>query len=159
MAHGGTGDFRHLYAVRMISHVFLGTNDFERALAFYQPLLAVLGLQQRFIDRERPFAGWQQPGVERPLLLVGRPYDLQPALAGNGGMLGLLAATRAQVDEAHALALRLGGRSEGPPGLRPHYHPNYYGAYFRDPDGNKLSVTCHTPEGGPSQSPSTHSST
>jgi lactoylglutathione lyase len=68
---------------------------------------------------------------------VGRPE------AGNGQMVALLAATRAQVDAAHALALAHGGRCEGPPGLRPHYHANYYGAYFRDPDGNKLCVACH----------------
>jgi catechol 2,3-dioxygenase-like lactoylglutathione lyase family enzyme len=129
----------------MISHVFLGTSDFERALAFYQPLLAALGLQQRFIERDHPWAGWQQPGVARPLLLLGRPYDGQPASAGN---------------EVHALALQLGGRCEGPPGLRPHYHAHYYGAYFRDLDGNKLGLACHAPEeGGPIQSPSTHSST
>ncbi|WP_295531697.1 VOC family protein [uncultured Pseudacidovorax sp.] len=144
----------------MISHVFLGTSDFERALAFYQSLLAALGLQQRFIERDHPWAGWQQPGVARPLLLLGRPYDRQPAVAGNGAMLALLAESRRQVDEVHALALRLGGRCEGPPGLRPHYHANYYGAYFRDLDGNKLGLACHTPEGGgPIQSPSTHSST
>jgi lactoylglutathione lyase len=58
-------------------------------------------------------------------------------------MVALLAATRAQVDAAHALALAYGGRCEGPPGLRPQYHANYYGAYFRDPDGNKLCVACH----------------
>ncbi|MFP5477069.1 MAG: hypothetical protein ACLGJD_25795, partial [Gammaproteobacteria bacterium] len=57
-------------------------------------------------------------------------------------------------------ALQLGGRCEGPPGLRPHYHAHYYGAYFRDLDGNKLGLACHAPEeGGPIQSPSTHSST
>jgi len=144
----------------MISHVFLGTSDFDRALAFYQPLLDALGLQQRFIDRGQPWAGWQQPGVTRPLLLLGRPYDGQPAVAGNGAMLALLADSRRQVDEVHALALKLGGRCEGPPGLRPHYHANYYGAYFRDLDGNKLGLACHTPEeGGPIQRPSTHSST
>ena len=55
----------------------------------------------------------------------------------------LLASSREQVDQAHAAALAHGGTCDGPPGLRPHYHPNYYGAYFRDPDGNKLCVCCH----------------
>ncbi|OXH86721.1 glyoxalase, partial [Burkholderia multivorans] len=53
--------------------------------------------------------------------------------------------TRAHVDRCHALALQHGGTCEGPPGLRPHYHRDYYGAYFRDPDGNKLCVVCHRP--------------
>ena len=62
---------------------------------------------------------------------------------GNGQMTAFLAADRATVDRAHAVALAQGGHCEGPPGLRPEYHANYYGAYFRDPDGNKLCVACH----------------
>ncbi|MGC4076621.1 MAG: VOC family protein [Rubrivivax sp.] len=127
----------------MFSHVFLGTADFERALAFYEPLMAVLGLERRFVERDRPWAGWQAPGVARPLFLVGRPYDGQPHAAGNGQMVAFLAADRATVDRAHAVALAHGGRCEGPPGLRPEYHAHYWGAYFRDPDGNKLCVACH----------------
>jgi lactoylglutathione lyase len=60
-------------------------------------------------------------------------------------MVAFLAASRAIVDSAHAVALAHGGRTEGPPGLRPQYHEHYYGAYFRDPDGNKLCVACHVP--------------
>ncbi|AAU45694.1 hypothetical protein D8O27_29525 [Burkholderia mallei] len=60
-------------------------------------------------------------------------------------MTAFLAADRATVDRVYALALRAGGASEGAPGLRPHYHPDYYGAYFRDLDGNKLCVCCHEP--------------
>lgn len=129
----------------MFSHVFLGTADFERALAFYEPLMAVLGLERRFVEHDRPWAGWQAPGVARPLFLVGRPYDGQPHAAGNGQMVAFLAADRATVDRAHAVALAHGGRCEGPPGLRPEYHTHYWGAYFRDPDGNKLCVACHAP--------------
>jgi predicted lactoylglutathione lyase len=61
-------------------------------------------------------------------------------------MVALLAQNRAQVEQAHRLALAHGGRCEGPPGLRAEYHPDYYGTYFRDPDGNKLCVVCHQPE-------------
>jgi catechol 2,3-dioxygenase-like lactoylglutathione lyase family enzyme len=129
----------------MLSHVFIGVNDFERAMAFYGPLLARLGLVLRFSEAARPWAGWQSPGVARPLFLVGRPFDGMNASTGNGAMSALLAADRAMVDEVHALALRHGGSCEGPPGLRPEYHANYYGAYFRDPDGNKLCVCCHEP--------------
>jgi catechol 2,3-dioxygenase-like lactoylglutathione lyase family enzyme len=128
----------------MLSHVFIGVNDFDRAMAFYSPVLERLGLVLRFAESDRPWAGWQTPGVARPLFLIGRPFDGQPAAPGNGAMNALLAADRATVDAVHALALQHGGRCEGPPGLRPEYHANYYGAYFRDPEGNKLCVCCHS---------------
>ncbi len=125
----------------MFSHVFLGIRDFERALAFYRPLLAGLGIAERFCDPDG-WAGWQSTPGPRPLLVIGRPFEGEHE-PGNGQMVALLASSRAQVDAAHATALAHGGRCEGPPGPRPHYHPNYYGAYFRDPDGNKLCVACH----------------
>ncbi|MFO1325958.1 MAG: VOC family protein [Rubrivivax sp.] len=129
----------------MFSHVFIGIQDFERALAFYRPLLAELGVAERFCDATRPWAGWQSTHGPRPLLLIGRPWDGQPHAPGNGQMVALLAPTRAAVDRAYAVALAQGGRSEGAPGLRPEYHAHYYGAYLRDPDGNKLCVVCHEP--------------
>jgi catechol 2,3-dioxygenase-like lactoylglutathione lyase family enzyme len=129
----------------MISHVFVGVGDFDRALAFYTPLMSALGIAPRFCDRGRPWAGWQSDPGPRPLFLIGSPYDKLAHQAGNGQMLAFLADRRALVDQAHAVALAHGGRSEGAPGLRPEYHPHYYGAYFRDPDGNKLCVACHAP--------------
>lgn len=129
----------------MFSHIYIGTRDFDRALAFYRPLLALLGVTERFCNAEQQWAGWQSTPGPRPLLVLGRPFDGEHE-PGNGQMVALLAASRAQVDAAHATALAHGGRCEGAPGLRPHYHPNYYGAYFRDPDGNKLCVACHHPE-------------
>ncbi len=129
----------------MFSHVFVGVGDFERALAFYRPVLATLGLRQRFVDAARPWAGWEGAGGGRPLFLIGAPADGAPHAPGNGQMTAFLAATRAEVDAAHAAALAHGGRCAGPPGPRPHYHADYYGAYFRDPDGNKLAVACHLP--------------
>ncbi len=129
----------------MLSHVHIGVNDFDRAMAFYGRVLGRLGLAQRFCEPEIPWAGWQVPGVARPLFLIGRPFDGQAASPGNGTMNALLAVDRSTVDEVHALALLHGGSCEGPPGLRPQYHANYYGAYFRDPDGNKLCVCCHGP--------------
>lgn len=126
----------------MFSHVFLGTRDFERALAFYRPLMALLGVTERFCNPAEGWVGWQSDPGPRPLLVLGKPFDGEHE-PGNGQMVALLAAHRALVDQAHALALAHGGRCEGPPGLRPNYHPNYYGAYFRDPDGNKLCVACH----------------
>jgi len=127
----------------MFSHVFVGVGDFDRALAFYTALMGALGVPLRFVDRTRPWAGWQSVPGPRPLFLIGRPFDGRAPSAGNGQMAAFLADTREGVDQAHAVALAHGGSDEGAPGLRPEYHPHYYGAYFRDPDGNKLCVVCH----------------
>lgn len=130
----------------MFSHVHVGVSDFERAMAFYRPLMNALDVQLRFVDAARPWAGWQSSPGPRPLFLVGRPYDGEPHRTGNGQMVAFLASNRAQVDAAYRVALANGGSCEGAPGLRPEYHAHYYGAYFRDPDGNKLCVACHAPQ-------------
>ena len=130
----------------MLSHLFIGVTDFPRALAFYQPLMETLGLSLRFCQPQRPWAGWHGADGGRPLLLIGHPYDGQPATPGNGQMSAFRADSQARVRAAHAAALAHGGRCAGAPGLRPEYHPHYYGAYFHDPDGNKLAVACHTAE-------------
>lgn len=132
----------------MYSHVFVGVSDFERGFAFYEALMQALGVPLRFCERDKPWAGWQSDPGPRPLFLIGQPYDRRPHSAGNGQMVAFAASSRAVVRAAHALALARGGACEGPPGLRPEYHPDYYGAYFRDPDGNKLCVACHGPEPG-----------
>jgi catechol 2,3-dioxygenase-like lactoylglutathione lyase family enzyme len=129
----------------MLSHVSIGVSDLDRALGFYTAVLDTLGLTLKFAEPEEGWAGWKHPAADRPLFVVGRPYNKEPATPGNGQMVALLAPDRAAVDRCYATALANGGRSEGAPGLRPHYHPNYYGAYFRDPDGNKLCVCCHDP--------------
>ena len=131
----------------MFSHIFVGVSDFERALAFYSPLMSALGIASRFCDRSRPWAGWQSHPGQRPLFLIGKPYDQQPHERGNGQMVAFLAESRAVVASAYAVALANGGTSEGAPGLRPEYHEHYYGAYFRDPEGNKLCVACHSAPG------------
>jgi catechol 2,3-dioxygenase-like lactoylglutathione lyase family enzyme len=129
----------------MFSHVNVGITDFERSYAFYSAVMTALGFELRVREPQAQWAGWAAPGSRRPLFFIGLPYDRQPASPGNGGMTAFLAATREAVDLCHAAALERGGRSEGMPGLRPHYHPDYYGAYFRDPDGNKICVCCHEP--------------
>ena len=127
----------------MFSHVTLGTDDMERARAFYDPVMATLGLTA-------PFA---LPGtlvygeIAGPKLFIVSPFDGGPASSGNGTHVAFLAKSRAEVDAFHAAALAHGGSDEGAPGLRPHYHPHYYGAYARDPDGNKLQAVCHSPNG------------
>lgn len=128
----------------MISHTTLGVSDFQAALLFYSAVMDKLGLKLKFAQAEPGWAGWIEPGNDRPLFLIGRPYDGGPASAGNGAMIALLASSRAMVDQAYAVALEHGATCEGAPGLRPHYHANYYGAYFRDLDGNKLALCCHT---------------
>lgn len=129
----------------MLSHVHIGINDFERAFAFYRGIMDALGFSLKFSEPERPWAGWMQAGQDRPLFLIGQPYNRERAAPGNGQMVALLAPTRDAVDRCYAKAIASGAQSEGAPGLRPQYHPNYYGAYFRDPDGNKLCVCCHDP--------------
>jgi catechol 2,3-dioxygenase-like lactoylglutathione lyase family enzyme len=127
----------------MFSHIFVGVSDFERAHGFYSAVLSSIGLEARFCDRSRPWAGWQSAGESRPLFLIGKPFDENPHHRGNGQMVAFLASTRIVVDTAYSVALAHGGTSEGAPALRPEYHANYYGAYFRDPDGNKLCIACH----------------
>lgn len=128
----------------MISHIFIGVNRFDEAFRFYEAVLGTLGLTLRFREQQRPWAGWQSPGQPRPLFLIGAPQDGAAATVGNGAMVALLAETRAAVDAAHAAGLAHGGGDAGAPGLRPQYHAHYYGAYLRDPEGNKIAIACHS---------------
>ncbi len=129
----------------MLSHVFLGVNNFDQAFKFYSAIMDELGLQLKFCEPEKPWAAWMVANTSRPLFLIGKPYDRNTATAGNGQMIALLAPSRHAVDRAYEAALAHGGSSEGAPGLRPEYHSDYYGAYFRDVDGNKICVCCHDP--------------
>ena len=120
----------------MFSHVTIGSDDPRRAASFYDVVLAPLG-----ITRAGPPADtgteWKREG-ERGSLWIGKPFDGGKAGSGNGWMAAFTAPSRAAVDAAHAAALANGGSCEGPPGLRPQYAADYYGAYVRDPEGNKL---------------------
>jgi catechol 2,3-dioxygenase-like lactoylglutathione lyase family enzyme len=121
----------------MIGYVTLGTGDLDRSRAFYDALFGEIGAS-RLMEMESGFtlygAGWGQPGVA-----VTRPYNGEPAVAGNGNMVSLVMDSREKVDRVHAKALELGGSDEGPPGVRGDEGERaFYGAYFRDPDGNKL---------------------
>ena len=130
----------------MFSHIFTGVTDFERAFAFYSGVFAELQIELRFHNPLRPWAGWHSPGGTRPLFVIAKPFDGLPHQAGNGQMVAFVAKDRAVVRATYQTALRLGGRSEGEPGLRPEYHANYYGAYFRDTEGNKVCVVSHGAE-------------
>lgn len=127
----------------MYSHTTVGANNLARARGFYDAVLTPLGLQIRFLAETMIAYGTPQG---RPFFIVMKPFDGSQARAGNGAMTAFLASTRALVDACHAAALAQGGVDEGQPGLRPQYHPNYYGAYFRDLDGNKICVCCHHAE-------------
>lgn len=129
----------------MFSHIFLGVNDFERAFEFYTPLMRALGFKLRFCQKERPWAGWQPQNEARPLFLIGLPFDGCSAQAGNGQMVAFTAENRPLVDSIFAQVMAAGAMPGGLPGVRPQYHEHYYGAYFRDLDGNKLCVVCHEP--------------
>lgn len=124
----------------MFSHVTVGTNDVAKAKTFYDGVGKALGLA-RIVDRPTAAGYGRQRG--RPQLWIVTPLDKKPATVGNGITIGLLADDRPSVDAAYAAGLAADGKDEGKPGLRTHYHPNYYGAYVRDPDGNKVCIVCH----------------
>ena len=119
----------------MIGYVTLGTNDINRAVAFYDELLGLLGAQ-RFMGEEGRFQAWAI-APDKPALSVTTPWDGEKATRGNGTMVALAVASKQQVDEIHAKALELGGKDEGPAGPR---MDGFYAGYFRDLDGNKLNV-------------------
>jgi len=129
----------------MYSHITVGTGDFERSVCFYDPVLAPLGLKQLFHLPEEQWVGYGTI-VEAPTFYVGKPFNGEPATFGNGVTVAFNAPTRSAVDAFYVAALANGGSDEGAPGIREHYHPNYYGTYVRDPDGNKLCCVCHLPE-------------
>lgn len=132
----------------MLTYVYLGTNDLARATRFYDAILAPLGMQRCITgdpDWDRISAGWgiyEEDGVRELALWVGKPFDQQPATAGNGTMVAFTARSWQAVDDFHAAALAHGGVSAGAPGLRAHYNPDFYVAYVRDLDGNKLAAVC-----------------
>ncbi len=127
----------------MFSHTTIGTNDISRARAFYDAVMGVLG-HGRYYDFEDMITGYGESNSE--VIWITKPLNGEPATVGNGSMIAFLAETRQSVDDFHAAAMDNGGTDEGAPGLRPDYHENYYGAYVRDPDGNKLCAVCNKPE-------------
>jgi catechol 2,3-dioxygenase-like lactoylglutathione lyase family enzyme len=117
----------------MIAYVTIGTNDLERAAAFYDKILGALGGGRGFANDR--MVGWSSG--QGGMIAVCRPFDGQAASVGNGMMVTLAAKDQAQVQALHALALELGGTDEGAPG--PRAGGAFYLAYARDPDGNKLA--------------------
>ncbi len=127
----------------MLLYITLGSNDILRSRDFYDAVLPMLGYRRlRESDEEIGYAG---EGDTRCRFWVVRPFDQKAATIGNGSMVALHSENRAAVDAFHAAALAHGGTDEGKPGLRS-FHANFYAAYVRDPDGNKLSAVCERPE-------------
>jgi catechol 2,3-dioxygenase-like lactoylglutathione lyase family enzyme len=129
----------------MIGYATLGTNDLDKARAFYDALLGEIGARRVMQFPENGFTLYGTGG-RRPGLAITRPYNGEEARPGNGNMVALAMDSRAKVDNLHAKALELGGSDEGAPGLRsPEGENAFYGAYFRDLDGNKLCAFCIGP--------------
>src|SRR5690348_3816199 len=118
----------------MIGYVTIGTNDFEAAKSFYDKALAGLGARRTMTNERMQGFGTKGSPV---MLAVCKPYNGERAAGGNGTMVALAAPSREVVDQVHKDALAAGGTDEGAPGDR---GGGFYGAYFRDPDGNKLCV-------------------
>ena len=123
----------------MIGYVTLGANDIEKAREFYAGILAVAGASE--LQRNDEYNGFTfyGTGFDKPMLCITRPYNGEKATAGNGQMTGLLMESREKVDALYAKAMEVGGSDEGAPGLRDDEGDfEFYAAYFRDPEGNKL---------------------
>ena len=125
----------------MFSHIMIGTNNLDKAKAFYDAVLATLGVPAGAVDRHRVF--WRTPtGV----FSVTLPINGQPATVGNGSTLGFACQTADQADAWHAAGLANGGTPcEDPPGPREGAAGRLYLAYLRDPDGNKICGLCRLP--------------
>jgi catechol 2,3-dioxygenase-like lactoylglutathione lyase family enzyme len=124
----------------LLDHVTFGVSDFARSTAFYDAAFAPLGMKRLFdVPPEHsggvPCTGY---GDARPFFWISE----QDAVRGKLH-LALRTDSRAAVDAFYAAAMAAGGRDNGPPGPRPHYHANYYGAFVLDPDGNNIEAVCH----------------
>ena len=120
----------------MLDHISLRVADFARAQAFYDAALAPLGLARVMGDGEN-FTGYGE--AQKPFFWIGR------AAGGGAVHVAFAAPDRATVDAFYSAAVAAGGRDNGGPGLRPEYHPDYYGAFVLDPDGNNIEAVCHAP--------------
>lgn len=135
----------------MFSHIMIGANDLGAMVAFYDAVLDHVDLQ-RTTDLDQVSAAgviWQKKQRRWPQFAIRAPFDGEPATAGNGVQVSFQCRSRSAVDQAWDAALRHGGKDEGSPGDRPVYHEDFYAAYVRDPEGNKLCfLFCREFSGG-----------
>jgi len=128
----------------MIGYVTLGSNDLAKSRDFYDGLMPVVGAK-RIMEFGDNFTMYGT-SLGQPGLAVCKPYNGDAAASGNGNMAAIACDSRAKVDAIHAKAMELGGSCEGPPGVRGEEGSQaFYGAYFRDLDGNKLAAFCIGP--------------
>jgi catechol 2,3-dioxygenase-like lactoylglutathione lyase family enzyme len=126
----------------MLGYVTIGARDSEASGRFYDTFFGAFGHERKFADGG--WIGYGPKGSDTHAVYVCPPFDGRPATSGNGMMLAFAAASRDEVNAAHRAGLGAGGTDEGAPGFRPPEKQEWYGAYLRDPTGNKLCVFCKT---------------
>ena len=124
----------------ILDHVGIKVSDFDRSKAFYRETLGTLGIEllADFTFGDEKVAGF---GKEHANFWISNGRQTR-----GEAHVAFTAASRAEVAAFYSVALSMGGRDNGAPGLRPHYHPNYYGAFVFDPDGNNIEAVCHERE-------------
>lgn len=126
----------------MIDHITFGVTDFARSTAFYDLAFAPLGIRRLF-DLGADEAGGVKVagyGDDRPWFWIAEERPTTGLMH-----IAVQAKTHSEVDAFHAAALQAAGTDNGPPGLRPQYHPDYYAAFVLDPDGHNIEALCHRP--------------
>ncbi len=136
----------------MLDHITLTVTDLARARAFYDPALAPLGIVPLVVLTKAETGGFEGVGYGRDgkaafWLGDGKAPGSSSMAPKAGGPIhvAFVAASRAEVDGFYAAAIAAGGQDNGGPGLRPHYHPDYYGAFVLDPEGNNVEAVCRKP--------------
>jgi len=127
----------------MLDHIGFGVSDFARSKAFYERALAPLGYRMVMEVTPEESGGHAYAGfgdARKPYFWIGSGSVLEGRLH-----VAFAAKARPAVDAFYRAALAAGGEDNGAPGLRPHYHPNYYGAFVLDPDGHNVEAVCHAP--------------
>jgi catechol 2,3-dioxygenase-like lactoylglutathione lyase family enzyme len=128
----------------MLDHVGISVSDYHKSRAFYVDALLPLGIDVVMDVTAEQTGGYEGAGFgtdSKPRFWIGTGE----ARAGSGTHVAFVATTRKDVDRFYAAAIAAGGRDNGAPGLRPHYHAHYYGAFVLDPDGNNVEAVCHAP--------------
>lgn len=131
-----------------LDHVSIGVTSLKRSQTFYDAVLGPLGMRGVMpvtVAGNLVAVGYGND-PNHPTFWIGLPFDGQQATMGNGVHIAFHAKSREDVDAFYLAAMEQGGIEDGKPGLREHYHPSYYGAFVRDPDGNKIEACCHAPE-------------
>lgn len=126
----------------MLDHISIGVSDLKKAQEFYDAVLKPLGLKRVY---EVDGASGYGRNAQEPRFWIAVPDGRAAVKPSAGTHIAFAAGNRRQVDRFHEKALAAGAKDNGKPGLRPHYHPNYYGAFAIDPDGHRIEAVCHLP--------------